>query len=88
MYLFGLSQESEKIATDVPVLLVEEGGGQTQVPDTPSSPNPAAMSQRERRERKQMKHSSVFSQHTLHVVPIQAARVLLFYTTKFHDNNS
>ena len=64
MYLFGLSQESEKIATDVPVLLVEEGGGQTQVPDTPSSPNPAAMSQRERRERKQMKHSSVFSQHT------------------------
>ena len=66
MYLFGLSQESEKIATDVPVLLVEEGGGQTEVPDTPSSPNPAAMSQRERGDERATNEAffGVFAPHT------------------------
>ena len=51
MYLFCLRQESEEIATNVPVLLVEEGGGQTKVTDTPGSPNPAA-ARKTRREKK------------------------------------
>ena len=64
MYLFCLRQESEEIATNVPVLLVEEGGGQTKVTDTPSSPNPAAARKTRRENKKFEAFSSVFATRT------------------------